>query len=54
MSGIQTQSIRSGVHHSSPYTTEDLVTNTSLIEIYNPNPNPSPNPNPDPTLCTNH
>ena len=48
MSQIRTRSIRSGVHRSNPYTTEDLVTNTRLIEIYNPNPNPNP------TLCTNH
>ena len=31
MSKIRTRSIGSGVHHSNPYTTEDLVTNTSLI-----------------------
>ena len=55
MSRIRTRSIQSGVHHSNPYTTEDLVTNTSLILIYNPNPNPYPNPNlnPNPNL-TNH
>ena len=31
ISKIRTRSIGSGVHHSNPYTTEDLVTNTSLI-----------------------
>ena len=38
MNRIGTRSIRSGVHHPNPYTTEDLVTNSCLIEIYNPNP----------------
>ena len=48
MSRIRTRSIPSGVHHSNPYTTEDLVTNASLIEIYIPNPDPDPDPDPNP------